>query len=103
MSFFYNEGAVLCRSISSGKRFILYFTAYTYVLFFLLNHRKFISLYKEFIFARERAVLYKRLPTLEELANDWKWFFIKTRMHFVNQKFLRFNKAVKTMFIRTLE
>lgn len=70
MSFFYNEGAVLCRSISSGKRFILNFTAYTYVLFFLLNHRKFISLYKEFIFARERVVLYKRLPTLEELAND---------------------------------
>lgn len=70
MSFFYNEGAVLCRSISSGKRFILYFTSYTYVLFFLLNHRKFISLYKEFIFAREHVFLYKRLPTLEELEND---------------------------------
>lgn len=36
----------------------------------ILNHRKFISLSKEFIFARERAVPYKRLPTLEELAND---------------------------------
>lgn len=68
MSFFYNEGAVLCRSISSGKRFTLYFTIYTYIFF--LNHKTFISIYKDIVFDRECVALYKQLPEKEELKND---------------------------------